>query len=118
MRPEFEEHTGVCPLCRANVPPRAIVCTGCGAVWGFEGGLNRPEVYDASKSNAKRFLILTIIASLGSILVFQIPSYEIAFGLGTGIVLGIVFVFIPNAFRGLSGMRASKKTELKWWRKQ
>lgn len=73
---DSEYHSGSCAFCESSVPVKAVVCSGCGATWGFKNGMNRQELYDDNYSFVKVYgivfkVLIFSIAYLLSVIVFD-----------------------------------------------
>lgn len=117
MNLQTETHDGVCTHCQTNVPNGAIVCTGCGARWGFSNGLNRQQLYDAFKFQYHYGRILVFGSILTMLFVYFIGTNDSGtnFGLGLGSFVVLIIGGAPFT-KGWQQTHMAKKGSLDWWR--
>lgn len=98
MKLVTETHNGICAHCRSDVPVDAIVCTGCGARWGFSNGLNRQQMYDLFKFQYLCGRVFAVGSLLTILYVYFIGTNDS--GTNFNLMVGgfIILVFGVSAF--------------------
>ena len=117
MKLQTEQHSGICAQCRTEVPVDAIVCTGCGARWGFSNGLNRQQLYNAFKFQYfyGRLLVFGSILTMLFVYFYGTSNSGTNFGLGLGAFIVLIVGSAPMV-RGWQQTAIAKKGKLDWWR--
>ena len=114
-----EQHSGQCGHCRSQVHSEATTCSGCGAFWGFENGMNRDELYQASKDDIRFGLWYVAIMTSFVILGWAgFPGMLVLFLIG--LLFSIKFL-VEHLIMGFVNKRTARKQgdgSIDWWFKE